>query len=170
MPQTPAIFGPQALIFDTGPLWELVLYSAVHNLHFESLKGQLLHLQNESSYKSLASFIASFAKKTTTPHVVAEISGRIIRMVPRGQPDIWRLVYDEFSAMGMDEGVRKLLEMPQRLVASVGAVDASVVELGVNHGHPSPVVISIDFGLITKCREAGLAAKHLWEVIAEGNP
>ncbi len=70
--------------------------------------------------------------------------------------------------MGMDEGVLKLLEMPQELVADFGAVDASVLKLGLSFQQPKPLVLSIDSPLIAECRRAGLNAKHLWEVIAEG--
>jgi len=70
--------------------------------------------------------------------------------------------------MGMDEGVLRLLEMPQELVATIGAVDVSVLKLGLSLGHPRSVVISIDNTLIEKCRDEGVLAKHLCEVIAEG--
>ncbi len=169
MSPSPAISGPQVLIFDTGPLWELVLYSAVHTLRFASLKGELRHLLSDSSYQTLSEFVAGFQRKTTTPHVVAEISSWIIRTERKGQSAIWGLVYTEFSSMGMDEGLLKLLEMPQELVADVGAVDVSVLKLGLSLGQPKPLVLSIDSPLIAECRRAGLNAKHLWEVIAAGN-
>jgi hypothetical protein len=166
MTLSPAIFGPQVLIFDTGPLRELVLYSAVHTLKFDTLKGQLRHLRTASSYQRLTEFIASFGKKTTTPHVVAEISSKIIRTERKGQSAIWGLIYTEFSSMGMDEGVLKLLEMPQDLVADIGAVDVSVLELGLTFRAHKSLVISIDDALIAECKRAGVAAQNLWEVIA----
>jgi len=79
MPLTTAIRRPEVLIFDTGPLLELVLYSAVHTLGFTSLKGELRHLQNDFSYRGFSQFVAAFQRKTTTPHVVAEISSWIMR-------------------------------------------------------------------------------------------
>jgi hypothetical protein len=167
MSHSPAISGPQVLIFDTGPLWELVLYSAVHTLHFESLKRELRHLQSDSSYERLSEFIAGFQKKTTTPHVVAEISSKIVRTERKGQSAIWGVVYNEFLSMRMDEDLLRLLEMPQELVADIGAVDVSVLKLSLSLGHPKPVVISIDETLIAECERAGVTAKNLWEVIAE---
>jgi hypothetical protein len=161
-----ALSETQVLVFDTGPLWELVLYSAVHKLRFLSLKTKLRYLQSDSSYPKLSDFIAAFQKKTTTPHVVAEMSARIIRTEPKGQSAIWGLVYAEFSSMRMDERVMKLLEMPQRLVASVGAVDAGVVRLGLSIGEPNCLVLSLDRRLISECRQAGLNVKDLWEVIS----
>src|SRR5712692_6482049 len=127
-----AFSGPQVLIFDTGPLWELILYSAVHRLRFSSLKPDLQHLQDYSSYQRLSEFVAAFPRKTTTAHVVAEISSKIIRTEPKGRSAIWGLVYTEFLSMRMDEGVMKLLEMPQSLVANIGSVDASVLRLGAS--------------------------------------
>jgi hypothetical protein len=160
--------GQQVLIFDTGPLLELVLYSAVHTLRFGSLKGELRHLQSDSSYQRLSEFVAGFQRKTTTAHVVAEISSWIMRTERKGQSAVWGLVYTEFRSMGMDEGVLKLLEMPQQLVAEFGAVDASVLKLGLSFAQPKPLVLSVDRGLIAECRRAGVDARHLWEVIAEG--
>jgi hypothetical protein len=160
------ISSPRALIFDTGPLWELVLYSVVHSLRFVALNGDLKHLQTPSSYQRLTEFVASFPKKTTTPHVVAEISSKIIRTEPKGQSAIWGLVFTEFSSMGMDEGVLKLLEMPQELVKQIGAVDVSVLRLGVNLGPLRPLVLSIDYALIAECKRAGVDASGLWEVLA----
>ncbi len=168
MSASPTISGPQVLVFDTGPLWELVLYSAVHTLRFAILKGGLRHLQSDSSYQRVSEFVGSFQRKTTTPHVVAEISSWIIRTERKGQSAIWGLVYTEFSSMGMDEGVLKLLEMAQELVADIGAVDVSVLKLGLSLGQPKPLVLSIDSALIAECRRAGVSAKHLWEVIAGG--
>ena len=68
--------------------------------------------------------------------------------------------------MGMDEGVMKLLEMPQELVADIGAVDASVLKLASTLGQTESVVLSIDSALIEECRRAGVNTKHLWEVIS----
>jgi hypothetical protein len=169
MPPNPAFSGPQVLIFDTGPLWELILYSAVHRLRFSRLKADLQHLRNDSSYQRLSEFVAGFPRKTTTPHVVAEISSRIIRTEPKGQSEIWGLVYTEFSSMRMDEGVMKLLEMPQQMVANIGAVDVSVLRLGLSFGQPKSLVLSLDRRLIAECRQAGVNVKDLWEVISETN-
>src|SRR5215470_16222289 len=100
-----ALSGPQVLIFDTGPLWELLLYSAVHTLRYAGLKGDLQYVQTASSYERFSEFIDSFTKKTTTAHVVAEISAWIKRTERKGQSAIWGLVYTEFRSMRMDEGV-----------------------------------------------------------------
>jgi hypothetical protein len=72
--------------------------------------------------------------------------------------------------MGMDEGVMKLLEMPQELVAEIGAVDVSIVELGRSLGPPKSLVLSIDSTLIAECQRAGLNARHLVEVITNREP
>lgn len=160
------ISGPGVLIFDTGPLWELVLYSAVNMLGFARLKDELRHLQTESHYERLTDFVGSFQSKTTTPHVVAEISSKIIRTERKGQSAIWGVVYTEFSSMGMDERLLKLLELPPDLVANMGAVDVSVLKLGLSFEQPKPLVVSVDSQLVAECQRAGVTAKHLWEVIA----
>jgi hypothetical protein len=157
---------PHILIFDTGPLWELVLYRAVQTLGFEKLRAQLLHLQSTSYYENLTEFIGLFNERTTTPQVVAEISGRIMRTEEHRQADIWAVVYGEFSSMGMDEKMLRLLEMPQELVAHFGAVDVSLLKLGSSYAPGAPLVLSIDSSLIAECNRAGVIAKHLWEAIA----
>jgi len=81
---------------------------------------------------------------------------------------MWELVYTEFRSMGMDESLLKLLEMPQELVADIGAVDVSVLRLGLSFRQPRPLVLSVDRPLIAECERAGVNAKHLWEVIAGG--
>jgi hypothetical protein len=115
----------------------------------------------------LSEFVAAFPRKTTTAHVVAEISSKIIRTESKGQSAIWGLVYTEFLSMRMDEGVMKLLEMPQSLVANIGSVDASVLRLGASFEQAKPLVLSIDRRLIAECRLAGVHAKDLWEVISQ---
>jgi hypothetical protein len=167
MSRKPVFSEPRVLIFDTGPLWELILYSAVHDLGFLSLKPELQHLQKDSSYEKLSEFVAGFQRRTTTPHVVAEISSRVIRTEPKGQSAIWGLVYTEFSSMRMDEGVMKLLEMPQKMVANIGAVDVSVLQLGLSFEQPKSLVLSVDRPLIAECKRAGVNVKDLWEVIFE---
>ncbi len=82
---------------------------------------------------------------------------------------IWGLVYNEFASMGMDEGVLKLLEMPQELVAQPGVVDVSVLRLGLSFEETTSLVLSVDSPLVAECRRAGVNAKLLWEVIAGEN-
>lgn len=161
------IDGWQILILDTGPLWELVLYSAVHELGFIRLKPELRHLRDHASYQKLSNYIARFQKKTTSSYVVAEISAWVTRTEKSGQPNIWRVVYDEFASMGMDESVLRLLELPFEIVADKGAVDASVLELGLRVASQRPKVLTIDSPLLAECNKSGLSAVDLWQVIAE---
>jgi hypothetical protein len=159
------------LIFDTGPLLELVIYSAVHVLGFASLKDYLRYLQDPSSYERVSNFVAFFPKKTTTAHVITEISSWIIRNTrSEGHFAVWGLVYREFSAMGMDEDVLKLVEMPQQLVADFGAADAGILQLASGLGRANSTIFSVDSALIAECRRVGVNARDLWEVIFEVSP
>ena len=103
------MLGPRTLILDTGPLWELILWSAVHNLRFRKLEPDLHYLKTEYSFQKLSEFIAFSRARVTTPHVVSEISFRIIRTEPKGRASLWDLVREEFRSMGMDETLFKLL-------------------------------------------------------------
>ena len=98
--------------------------------------------------------------------MLAEISGRIQRTELKGQRNILEIVYDEFASMGMDEDVVRLLEMPRELVAYVGAVDASVLQLGLGLAALRPQILTNDSPLAAKCNGAGLDAVHLWQVIS----
>jgi hypothetical protein len=71
--------------------------------------------------------------------------------------------------MGMDEGVLKLVQMPQQLVADFGATDAGILQLASSLGQTKPTVLSVDSALVAECKRAGMNAKDLWEVIFEGN-
>lgn len=166
MSASPVVPEQRVLILDTGPLWELVLYSAVNELGFETLKQELRHLSGKPDYKRLTDFIASFSKRTTTPHVVGEISSKIRKTREKGHSAIWGVVYREFLNMGMDEDVMKLLGMPQQLVSDFGVVDAGILRLASSLGRMKPLVLSIDGALIAECRRAGLDARDMWEVIS----
>jgi hypothetical protein len=157
---------PYVLIFDTGPLWELIVYRAVNILGFEKLKPELRYLQSNSSYDRLSRFVERFRNRATTPQVVAEISTRVVRTDNQGQRDIWGVIFNEFVSMGMDERLIKLLEMAQETVAKYGAVDVSLLKLGSTYAPGATVVLSIDSALIAECNRSGLTARDLWEVIA----
>jgi hypothetical protein len=156
----------KVLIFDTGPLRELILYEAVHAAGFKRLAPNLSHLRSDADRDRLSLFISGFQDRTTTPHVVAEISSWILRTISQGRADFWPVVYREFQGMGMDERLIKLLEMPRDAVAELGAVDTSLLKFGSTFDLGTPVVLSIDGSLIRKCNQSGITAVDLWEVLA----
>lgn len=156
---------PRTLLLDTGPLWELILYAAVHDIGFALLDPDLQYLRSAEQYKNLTAFISQFRHRMTTPHVVAEISARI-RDFKKGGENLWKVVYAEFTKMGMDEGTLKLLSMPEDLVVSMGAVDVSLLKVAANLEPGTFTVLSIDRGLIAECKRARMPAQHLWEVVA----
>ncbi len=153
------------LLLDTGPLRELILYSAVENLGFVSLKSEIQFLQSINRYENLAGFISNFRRRTTTPHVVSEMSSWILRTFDSGRANIWRLVFDEFTRMQMDEETIDLLTMPRESVIKLGATDISLLEAGSELGSRLTTVLSIDHALIAECRGAGLQALHLRDVV-----
>jgi hypothetical protein len=155
----------QVLIFDTGPLWELILYSAVHQLRFQSLEGELRHLKKPEYHSRLAEFVNRFPQRTTSSQVVSEIGAWISRTKKPGRSDIWRIVRDEFEAMEMDEMAMKFLEMRFDLVANNGIADASVLHLGLRLAKRRPQVLTIDRDLETECKRNGVGAVNLWEII-----
>jgi hypothetical protein len=158
--------GSRLLIFDTGPLWELILYSAVHVFGYRRLEPDIRFLKHASSYRKFTSFVASFHRRTTTSSVVAELEGHIRRTLKTGQPDLWGAVYNEFKPMRMEEDVMKFLEMPRPVVTQFGVVDASVLNLGVKTSGLKPKVLTIDQSLAQECKRAGLSAIDIWEVLA----
>jgi hypothetical protein len=156
----------QLLVFDTGPLWELILYSAVHNLRFGLLERELRYLTKPAYHNRLTEFIQRFPHRATSSQVISEIGAWILRTRKPGHTDVWRIVYDEFSSMAMDEESIKLVEMRLGLVADKGIADASVLHLGLRFAERRPQILTIDAGLVADCKRNGLNAVHLWEVIA----
>jgi hypothetical protein len=156
----------KVLIFDTGPLRELILYEAVHTVGFKRLAPDLTHLRSDSHRDRLSQFVSGFPNRTTTPQVVAEISSWILRTIFQGRADVWSVVYREFQGMGIDERLIKLLEMPRNDVVELGAVDSSLLKLGSSYDPGATLVLSIDGSLIKKCNQSGVTAVHLREVIA----
>jgi|SRR5208282_6107653 len=153
------------LLLDTGPLRELVLYSAVENLGFASLKKEMQFLQTKNRYENLAGFISNFRQRKTTPHVVSEMSSWILRTFESGRANIWRLVFEEFTRMHMDEQTIELVRMPCESVIKLGATDTGLLEAASELGAWSTTVLSIDHALIAECRGAGLHALHLRDVV-----
>jgi hypothetical protein len=166
MSTTPNINERRVLIFDTGPLRELILYSAVHNLRFRLLEGELHHLTKRAYHTRLTEFIKGFSHRTTSSQVVSEIGAWINKTKKPGHANIWRIVRDEFVSMGMDETVLKFLEMRLDLIVDKGIADASVLHLGIRYADRRPQVLTIDGDLAAECRRRGINAVSLWEVIA----
>lgn len=161
---------PRVLILDTGPLWELILYSAVHELHFKRLEPELRFVRTTLEYERLKKFISAFVIKTTTPHVVAEISRKTRETERKGHARIWRLVYEEFEGLRIDEKLVKLLGMPQDLVAKIGAVDVSLRQVGLGFVSEDPLVLSVDSALVSECQRQGIQARLLFEITTGRNP
>ena len=161
---------PRVLILDTGPLWELILYSAVHNLYFKRLEPELRFVRTALEYRRLTEFISSFPRRTTTPHVVAEISRKTRGTERKGHAQIWGIVYEEFRQMRMDEELVKLLSMPRDLVAKMGVVDVSIRDLGLRLASTQPLVLSVDSALVSECQKQRVEVRLLSEVISGLNP
>jgi hypothetical protein len=161
-------FAPyKSLIFDTGPLWEFILFQAVHDFRFRKLETDLSHIKSQPQFHRLSSFIGRFAMRTTTPHVVAEVSYWIEKAEKRSlRGEIWRIAYDQFIQMNMDERLIKLLEMPHETVTNFGATDTSVLLLGQSLLPDKPTILTSEISLFGKCHTEGLNAVHLTTVIS----
>ena len=66
----------------------------------------------------------------------------------------------------MNEETFELLKMPVELVSQIGAADVGLVKIASLLAPRASTVLSIDGALIAKCKDAGLQAVHLWEVVA----
>jgi|SRR5258708_37841453 len=157
---------PRILLLDTGPLRELILYAAIRDLGYSRLQPEIRYLRSVENYENLTAFISLFRRRVTTPHVVSEVSAWIIRMIDSGRSRFWGLVFDEFTRMEMDEETLCLLRMPPKLVASFGATDVSLLEVAASFEPGNSIMLSVDGALIKECKDAGLSAMHLWEIIA----
>jgi len=161
------LFGSKVLIFDTGPLWEFILFQAVHDFGLAHLEPDLHEMKTNAQFQRLSSYIGGFRTRTTTPHVVAEVSywiEKAEKRSPRGA--IWRMTYDQFFQMQMDERLIKLLDMPRETVTNFGATDTSVLELGRSMAPDRPTILTIEKALFGKCHREGLSAVQLATVIS----
>jgi len=156
----------QVLIIDTGPLWELVLYSAVHELGFTRLSSDIVHLRDRDAFQKLTEFIARFRTRTTSPHVVAEISRHLQTTQKKGHLNLWEITCRQFSAMGLDEKLVKLLEMPSELLGQFGAVDTGLLQLGINVISAKPCLLTTDAPLLAEFYRSKLPGIHLQSIIS----
>jgi hypothetical protein len=161
----------ELLIFDTGPIREMVTFYAVEQYGFERLRGDLQLIRDPEAYSQCSKFIASFRRKTTSASVVAELNYWIRKTEPTGQERLWNRVYEEFREMGMDEEVVRLLqmvsadEMGLALLTRLGPVDVSLMGLVRRHAGERPLVLTTDGELCKECERAGLRVSHLREVM-----
>jgi hypothetical protein len=155
---------PGILILDTGPIWELVLYNAVTQFRFASLRPSLTYFVSIEAYEHCGIFLASFRKKTTSASVVAQLYNFIRGTEKSGQRRLWELVYEEFRRMDMDEDVVKLLDMDLDLMARYGPTDVSLIEIARRNRGQKPVILTLDSPLHVECTKAGINSALLIEL------
>lgn len=155
---------PGILILDTGPIWELVLYNAVTQFRFASLRPSLTHFVSIEAYEHCGTFLASFRKRTTSASVVAQLYNFIRHTDKGGQRQLWELVYEEFRRMDMDEHVVKLLDMDLDLIARYGPTDVSLIEIAIRNFRQNPVILTLDSPLHSECGKARIRSRLLIEV------
>src|SRR5579859_737142 len=159
---------PGLLILDTGPIRELVLFHAVSEYGFESLRRTLRFIKNPESYNKCSEFLASFRQVTTTSaSLVVELYHWIRETEPNGQSRLWRRVYEEFQNMGMHEEVVKLLDMDAGFVTRFGPVDGSILALARRHASRNPLILTTDSPLYSECQKSGLRVSHIHEITLE---
>jgi hypothetical protein len=160
----------ELLIFDTGPIREMVTFHAVEQYGFERLREDLRLVRDPQCYGQCSKFIASFRRKTTSASVVAELNYWIRNTERAGQERLWNRIYEEFREMGMDEEVVKLVQMVSAggmglaLLTRLGPVDVSLMELARLHAKEDPTLLTTDDPLCSECERAGLRASHLRDV------
>jgi hypothetical protein len=148
-PELSSSIFPGALIVDTGPIWELVLYQAVNRFGFLSLRPSLKVLATPGAYENCGVFLSSFGRKTTSASVVAELYRKIRDTERRGHLRLWQQV---------------LLDMDADLVARYGPTDVSLLEMARRHPRPRPIILTLDGNLYTECRKAQIACRLLVEI------
>ena len=163
---------PNTLIFDTGPLWEYIVYSAVNRRAFTSLSGELRDVKNRAEFERLEYFISRFPARTTTPNVVTEISRRILRTkrAERERKAIWETVYRVFADLDMREELVMLATMPLELVGRLGAADVSLIQLGKTLVKTRRKILTVDGPFVSECFNAGLQAVVLSNLMAVEDP
>jgi len=151
------------LIVDTGPIWELVLYRAVNQLHFESLRRKLTYLVSPEAYQNCGNYVSSFRQRTTSASVVAELNNHIAKTEKKGYRQFWTIVRDEFERMGMDEQVVRLLDLDLELLIRFGPIDVSLLEMA-RRAVNRPVILTLDTKLDAECKRAQVGSEMLSQV------
>jgi hypothetical protein len=152
------------LILDTGPIRELIAYRAVNELRFFSLDRELANFVSPEAYRNCTAFLSSFRKKVTTASAVAELNFWIRDTGSTGQRELWQLVHEEFSRIGMDEETIRFLDMDLDLVARYGPTDVSLLEIARRNVSQNPVVLTLDTRLYGECLEAQISSELLQQV------
>jgi hypothetical protein len=152
------------VIVDTGPIWELILFRAVNELGFASLRNNLQPFYTPQAYENCGDFLSSFGKKITSSSVVAELYRKIRDTDPNGHRRLWQQVYEEFTNMEMDEDIVKLLDMDLELVSNRGPIDVSLIEIARRNSNQDPVILTLDTKLHAECRKAQIGSALLIEV------
>jgi hypothetical protein len=159
------------LILDAGPIRELILFHAIHELGFLSLSPQLSAYFDRLAHQQLSNFLGLFRERTTSASVVAELYRWIRdRTDPSGHRQLWERIYQEFRNMGMNEEVIQLLDMPIGVVAAHGPVDASLLELARRHLSRNPSILTVDAWLAHECRKARVALPFQLIEVCHGEP
>ncbi len=154
----------ELLILDTGPIWEFLLFRAVVEYSFQSLRPRLQYIRDKNSYDECSKFIATFQTRSTSASVVAELYQHIRQTEPGGHRRLWNLAYEEFRSMGMKEEAIHLLQMDLELVTRFGPVDVSLLELARSRQKDQPIILTVDSALCGECRKAGLRVIYIEEV------
>jgi hypothetical protein len=155
------------ILLDTGPLRELITYQAVFRLRFRNLRKELQFIRESIPYEMLAAYLRSFQNVSTTPSVIAELGRWIQKTGASGQERLWSLVYDELRALGLEEQMVKLLDMPRELVARCGPADVSLLTLAREQLASEPVVLTIDWQLYAEGLNAQVRAVQIQEIIGQ---
>jgi rRNA-processing protein FCF1 len=96
--------------------------------------------------------------------VVAEIHNWVKHK--RDAKSLWKHTYEDFRVREITEVVAPLLTMDIDLVASVGPVDASLIEIARQSRRQRPAILTIDDELLGRCNSAGIDVFHIWDILA----
>jgi len=119
--------------------------------------------------QQLWEFCAFFSKKLTSASVLTELHCWIRETPPRGRAQLWQLVRDEFVSMGMEEDLGKLSEMDIDLLARLGPVDVSLLDLARLNAAQKPILVTTDGGLQAECMRVPSSPLFLLEVCLQGS-
>ena len=158
---------PRLLIFDTGPLWEYILYEAVYARGFARLRNERHFVTERADFDKLNYFISQYPNRVTTAHVIAEISHKIrnLKQAETERSRLWEAVHSVFHELTISEKPVNLSDMDRQIVARIGAIDAGLIRLGQRYSATRKRIFIEDQPFAAECAKAGLRPVMLSHLI-----
>ncbi|OGW20439.1 MAG: hypothetical protein A2077_03155 [Nitrospirae bacterium GWC2_46_6] len=157
---------PEHFVLDTGPLLDYFarLYGDQYHSTWLSARISPVTPQHKIWVGGFRSFFEHHkGRLLTSSGVIAEIERHIrkaareahYRNLKEFQDHFWTLVQNKLKELKFDEDTQYLIDMSKNILADLGPVDTSIIELAKKHAKSGKrfIVLTTDFGIHKRCME-----------------